>query len=79
MGKNEKTPVVIDGVEYDFNEMTEEQKTLVNHCLDLDRKVASAAFNLQQLQVGKDAFVNMLKAALQNHPAEAKEVEETVQ
>ena len=79
MAEKKTQPIVIDGTEYDFNEMTEEQKALVNHCLDLDRKISSAAFNLQQLQVGKDAFVNMLKAALQNHPAEAKEVEETVQ
>ena len=70
MGKNEKTPIVIDGTEYDFNEMTEEQKLLTNHCLDLDRKIASAQFNIDQLRVGKDAFVNMLKAALQNQPAE---------
>ena len=73
MGKNEKTPIVIDGTEYDFNEMTEEQKVLVNHCLDLDRKISSAQFNLDQLRVGKDAFVGLLKNALQNQPAEATE------
>ena len=80
MGEKKTTPIVIDGTEYDFNEMTEEQKVLVNHCLDLDRKISSAQFNLQQLQVGKDSFVQMLKNALQNQPAEAKEVQaETVQ
>ena len=76
MGKNEKTPIVIDGTEYDFNEMTEEQKVLVNHCLDLDRKISSAQFNLDQLRIGKDAFVGLLKNALQNQPAEAKETEQ---
>lgn len=70
MGKNEKTPITIDGTEYDFNEMTEEQKVLVNHCLDLDRKISSAQFNIDQLRIGKDAFVGLLKNALQNQPAE---------
>lgn len=64
MGKNEKTPVVIDDVEYDFNDMTDEQKMLVNHCADLDRKIGAAKFNLDQLRVGKDAFVQMLKKSL---------------
>ena len=76
MGKNEKTPITIDGTEYDFNEMTEEQKVLVNHCLDLDRKISSAQFNLDQLRIGKDAFVGLLKNALQNQPAETKETEQ---
>jgi hypothetical protein len=76
MGKNEKTPIVIDGTEYSFEDMTDEQKLLVNHCADLDRKIQSAQFNIQQLQVGKDAFVQMLKTALEKQPAEAKETEQ---
>ena len=69
MGKNEKTPIVIDGTEYTFEDMTDEQKLLVNHCADLDRKIQSAQFNIQQLQVGKDAFLTMLKKSLEK-PAE---------
>lgn len=64
MGKNEKTPVTIDGVEYQFEDMTDEQKMLVNHVADLDRKLASARFNVDQLQVGRDAFFGLLKTAL---------------
>ena len=64
MGKNEKTPIVIDGTEYTFEDMTDEQNLLVNHCADLDRKIASAQFNLDQLNVGKNAFIQMLKQAL---------------
>ncbi len=45
--------------------MTEQQKLLVQHCLDLDRKIASAQFSLDQLNVGKQAFVKMLKEALE--------------
>ena len=64
MGKNEKTPVTIDGVEYQFEDMTQEQQMLCNHCFDLDRKIASAQFNLDQLSVGKDAFIKMLEESL---------------
>jgi len=64
MGEKKTQPIVIDNVEHDFESMTDEQKLLVNHCLDLDRKIASTQFNLDQLKVGKDAFVNMLKASL---------------
>ena len=64
MGNNTKTPVVIDGVEYQFEDMTQEQQTLVNHVADLDRKLASARFNVDQLQVGRNAFMEMLKQAL---------------
>ena len=64
MGKNEKTPVTIDGVEYQFEDMTQEQQMLLNHVADLDRKLSSAKFNVDQLQVGRDAFFKMLKDAL---------------
>ena len=65
MGQDKKTPVTIDGVEYIFEDMTQEQQVLFNHCLDLDRKISSAAFNLDQLNVGKEAFIGRLKAALE--------------
>jgi hypothetical protein len=65
MGEKKTTPIVIDDVEYVFEDMTDEQRLLVNHCADLDRKIQSAQFNLQQLQVGKDAFIQMLKKSLE--------------
>jgi len=65
MGKNEKTPVTIDGVEYKFEDMSQQQQMLLNHVADLDRKLDSARFNVDQLQVGRDAFFTMLKAALE--------------
>jgi len=64
MGKNEKTPLTIDGVEYQYEDLTQEQQVLVNHCLDLDRKISSSQFNLDQLMVGKQAFISRLKDAL---------------
>lgn len=70
MGEKKTTPVVIDGTEYQFEDMTQEQQVLVNHVADLDRKLASARFNVDQLQVGRDAFFGMLKKALVSETVE---------
>jgi hypothetical protein len=74
--ENKKPQIVnIDGTEYDANDFNENQILLLNRCVDLDRKIASTQFQLQQLNVGKDAFLTMLKDALKEQPAEAKEAE----
>jgi hypothetical protein len=65
MAEKKTQPISIDGVEYDFNDMTQEQQVLVNHVADLDRKLASARFNVDQLQVGRDAFFGLLKTSLE--------------
>jgi hypothetical protein len=64
MGNNTKTPVVIDDVEYQFEDLTPEQQALVNHVADLDRKLSSARFNVDQLQVGRNAFMDLLNKSL---------------
>lgn len=64
MAENKKTPIIIDDKEYMFEDMTEEQKLLINHIADLERKISTAKFNLDQLQVGKDAFIQLLKLKL---------------
>lgn len=66
--ENKKTPINIDGVEYHYEDMTQEQQTAVNHLVDLDRKLNSARFNVDQLQVGRNAFMAMLTEALKNKP-----------
>jgi hypothetical protein len=53
-----KTSITIDEVEYFYEDMTQEQQVLVNHVADLDRKIGSSQFNLDQLNVGKNAFIN---------------------
>jgi hypothetical protein len=65
MSEKKTQTIVIDDVEHNLDDMTNEQKMLVNHCLDLDRKISSTQFNLDQLRVGKDAFVKMLKNNLE--------------
>lgn len=69
MGQDKKTPITINEKDYFFEDLTKEQQTLFNHCVDLDRKLSSAQFNLDQLAVGKEAFIKRLEESL------AKEVE----
>jgi hypothetical protein len=59
-----KNQVTIDDVEYEFSDMKPEQQAMVNHLIDLDRKIGSSQFNIEQLQVGKQAFLTMLKESL---------------
>ena len=60
-----KTTITVDDVEYYFEDMTDQQKVFVNHVADLDRKIASSQFSLDQLNVGKAAFIKLLKEALE--------------
>ena len=59
-----KNQVTIDDVEYEFSDMKPEQQAMVNHLIDLDRKIGSTQFNLAQLEVGKQAFLTMLRDSL---------------
>jgi len=64
MANQQSQIVSIDGVEYKVENMTEQQQILLNHVADLERKLNSTKFQLDQLQVGRDAFFTMLKAQL---------------
>jgi seryl-tRNA synthetase len=68
--ENKKTPITIDDVEYQYEDMTQEQQAFVNHLVDLDRKLNSARFNVDQLQVGRNAFMSMLAEALKHKEEE---------
>ena len=62
--KQKEQTVTIDDTEYNVDDLTQEQVGLVNHVADLDRKLSSAQFNLDQLNVGRGAFMNMLTESL---------------
>ena len=68
MAKKEKEKPILklDGEDYDIDSMSDEQKTMINHLADLDRKIQGSEFNLVQLRFGKQAFVDALKASLNN-------------
>ena len=72
MAEKKTTPVTIDGKEYVFEDMSQEQQTLTNHVADLDRKINSTQFNLDQLKVGQQAFIQLLKESLEKEPETAQ-------
>ena len=74
MGEKKTNPITIDGKEYVYEDLTAEQQALFSHCIDLDRKIANTTFQLDQLNVGKNAFFNLLKQSI-DAPVEKAEVE----
>ena len=67
--KKEKTVITVNDKEHIYEDMTDEQKTLINHVNDLDRKIGTSQFNLDQLMFGKSAFVNALSESLESEAA----------
>ena len=65
--EDKKAIITIDDQDYTEDQLTDEQKMMINHINSLQQKINSAQFNLDQLSVGKDAFVNMLKASLNSN------------
>ena len=70
MAEKKPVTITINNVDYSEDQLTDEQKVLINHVADLDRKIGSTRFNLDQLQVGRDAFMNMLTASLKKETEE---------
>lgn len=64
MAEEKKAIIAIDDVDYTEDQLNDEQKTMVTHINSLQQKINSARFNLDQLQVGQSAFIDMLKRSL---------------
>ena len=62
--EDKKAIITINDVDYTEDQLTDAQKMMINHINSLQQKINSAQFNLDQLAVGKDAFVQMLTASL---------------
>ena len=63
--KENKPVLILEDKEYQIEDLGDDQKVMVAHINDLNRKIDGATFNLQQLQYGRAAFVNALKADLE--------------
>ena len=70
MAEKQTKTVTINGTDYTEDQLTDQQKVMINHVADLDRKMGSAQFNLDQLAVGKQAFMDMLTKALEEPEAQ---------
>ncbi len=77
MAKKEKEQPMLnfDGNEYVIEEMSDESKQILSHINDMQNKLNTNAFMKQQLDVGKEAFVNMLRESLKEPEEEAELVE----
>ena len=69
--EKEKKPVLnFDDKEYVIEDVTEEQKTMLNHINDLQNKMNTNQFMSDQLTIGKQAFVEMLRKSLNEEKEE---------
>ncbi len=68
---DENRMITIDSKEYDYEELEDNQKSMVNQVINLNNKVAQARFDLDQLTVAQDAFSKMLVASV-NETSEAQ-------
>jgi hypothetical protein len=59
MAEEKKATITIDDKDYTEDELT------INHINSLQQKIGSAQFNMDQLQVGRQAFIDMLKKSLE--------------
>ncbi len=77
MAKKEKKPqekiITLFNKDYKESELSEEQKLMINHVADLERKEKSSEFNLQQLRFGKQAFLDALKASIEKDEQQDQE------
>ena len=75
MAKKEKEkPAVLtlDEKEYVIDEMTDDEKMLLNHINDMQSKINTNQFMRDQLEVGKEAFISKLRESLEAEEAEAE-------
>ena len=64
MAEKKTNTISINGTDYTEDQLNDTQKVMVSHVADLDRKIGSANFNIDQLKMGRLAFMNTLTASL---------------
>ena len=75
--KKTKTPVNINGQDHMLEDMSEVGQRLVNHAADLDRKIANLNFQMEQMQLGREAVMSKLLAEIEA-PEDAEVIETKV-
>ena len=71
MAEKKTNTITINDKSYTEDQLTDQQKVMINHVADLDRKIKSTQFNLDQLSVGRSAFMNLVTASLEAPAEEA--------
>jgi len=73
MAKDEKKTITVNDQTHNLEDLNEQQLAMVNHLQDLERKISNARFNVDQLSVGKEAFIRMLEESLDQSEVVAAE------
>ena len=73
--KKEKPVLSLDGNEYVIEDMTDEEKQMINHINDMQNKINTNVFIHEQLEVGKEAFIVRLRESLVAEEPEEVEAE----
>jgi hypothetical protein len=71
MAKDEKKSITVNDQTHNLEDLNEQQVAMVNHLQDLERKLSNARFNVDQLSVGKEAFIRLLEESF-NEPVAAE-------
>ena len=74
MADKQANAIMINDKEYSEDQLNDQQRVMIDHVKDLDRKIRSAQFSLDQMTVGREAFVKMLAGSLEETPKEAEAV-----
>ena len=62
--KTDKPKINFDGKDYEFEDFNDEQKMMVAHIDDIQKKLNTNAFVADQLNTGKSAYVEKLRDSL---------------
>ena len=74
MAENEANVINIDGNEYDPSDLTDQQKYWIAQVQDLQQKRQATQFQLDQITVAADSFMNALIKSLSDETEEPKEM-----
>mgnify|MGYP005837282657 FL=1 len=74
MPENEANVISIDGNEYDPSDLTDQQKYWIAQVQDLQQKRQAAQFQLDQISVAAESFMNSLIRSLSDETEEPKEM-----
>ena len=66
MAKDKNKTITINDIEYNLDDFSQEQSAMLNHINDVDRKLANARFNVDQLALNREAFVKALAESLED-------------
>ena len=69
MADKQANAIMINNKEYSEDQLNDQQRVMIDHVKDLDRKIRSAQFSLEQMTVGREAFVKMLAGSLEEDTA----------